>query len=155
MVPQFRDQEGLPDYWGIETFTGAYEHQSNSFNGPNQEGLPDYWGIETCAIAFNRYLRWHSSKIRKDYPTTGVLKLQWQCRTFHIRDRYDQEGLPDYWGIETLWKSDARVINVLVADQEGLPDYWGIETNPKLAFAILDIILAYQEGLPDYWGIET
>ena len=40
------DQEGLPDYWGIETNFVAlffYGHLP-----PHQEGLPDYWGIETC-----------------------------------------------------------------------------------------------------------
>ena len=37
-------QEGLPDYWGIETdfVSGTGEQFPN-----HQEGLPDYWGIET------------------------------------------------------------------------------------------------------------
>ena len=39
----------------------------------NQEGLPDYWGIETPSYA-NAIIS-DSILIRKDYPTTGVLKL--------------------------------------------------------------------------------
>ena len=39
---------------------------------PNQEGLPDYWGIETHPRQHKQHLY---RKIRKDYPTTGVLKL--------------------------------------------------------------------------------
>ena len=37
-------QEGLPDYWGIETFRYGLETKGAI---ENQEGLPDYWGIET------------------------------------------------------------------------------------------------------------
>ena len=40
----------------------------------------------------------------------------------------DQEGLPDYWGIETFTSSRYEPFEALVHDQEGLPDYWGIET---------------------------
>ena len=36
--------------------------------------------------------------------------------------------------------------------QEGLPDYWGIETN---IISRVFKGHSYQEGLPDYWGIET
>ena len=38
------NQEGLPDYWGIETQQSP--HHPN-LQRRNQEGLPDYWGIET------------------------------------------------------------------------------------------------------------
>ena len=62
--------------------------------------------------------------IRKDYPTTGVLKLYIDDASYVSVD--DQEGLPDYWGIETiLWR---KFIKKLRKYQEGLPDYWGIET---------------------------
>ena len=45
MSNPFVDQEGLPDYWGIETFN----HAKHCSHIPKyQEGLPDYWGIETC-----------------------------------------------------------------------------------------------------------
>ena len=37
-----------------------------------QEGLPDYWGIETFGV-FQFFV--NIEQIRKDYPTTGVLKL--------------------------------------------------------------------------------
>ncbi len=42
--------------------------------------------------------------IRKDYPTTGVLKL-YGIRVLNFFCVLHQEGLPDYWGIETkiLW----------------------------------------------------
>ena len=40
--------------------------------------------------------------IRKDYPTTGVLKLIASVCVFFHRITSHQEGLPDYWGIETL-----------------------------------------------------
>ena len=39
-------------------------------------------------------------------------------------------------------------------DQEGLPDYWGIETIFVFPIGII-VAIGYQEGLPDYWGIET
>ena len=96
------NQEGLPDYWGIETL-------------PHQEGLPDYWGIETLLPTSE--LLCPNFNIRK--ATTGVLKFS------------NQEGLPDYWGIETffLLHLSGRIPNKFGQnDQEGLPDYWGIET---------------------------
>ena len=37
-------QEGLPAYWGIETYFPLL-HEENHHN--HQEGLPAYWGIET------------------------------------------------------------------------------------------------------------
>ena len=37
--------------------------------------------------------------IRKDYPTTGVLKRDLVVDV--CLEAGDQEGLPDYWGIET------------------------------------------------------
>ena len=64
------DQEGLPDYWGIETI--LYELLLFLDHCQNQEGLPDYWGIETCSSPWS--VLWQRSRIRKDYPTTGVLK---------------------------------------------------------------------------------
>ena len=43
---------------------------------------------------------------------------------------------------------------IFVSDQEGLPDYWGIETNLLICQSSC-VCRFYQEGLPDYWGIET
>ena len=68
------------------------------FSRNNQEGLPDYWGIETFLVAF--IYPPVRCFIRKDYPTTGVLKHYRQGRG-HRPTHYHQEGLPDYWGIET------------------------------------------------------
>ena len=68
-------------------------------------------------------------EIRKDYPTTGVLKLMLPVGILQV-DAHYQEGLPDYWGIETFFKTLAREKNA-VFDQEGLPDYWGIETQKE------------------------
>ena len=113
----------------------------------HQEGLPDYWGIETgtqsrfCIMEL---------LIRKDYPTTGVLKLSRHGTNLKVEET-DQEGLPDYWGIETYLLGTASVINC--ENQEGLPDYWGIETNILWKDATWSSV--NQEGLPDYWGIET
>ena len=64
-----------------------------------------------------------------------------------------QEGLPDYWGIETLWPHTA--LQAFAEDQEGLPDYWGIETMLVRRGSSGLYSSANQEGLPDYWGIET
>ena len=93
-----RDQEGLPDYWGIETYQMplSFVHAQRV----NQEGLPDYWGIETLLRRF-------------------VCGRQ-PCAAY-------QEGLPDYWGIETH-SSQRWTTNRVTPYQEGLPDYWGIET---------------------------
>ena len=89
-------------------------------------------------------------QIRKDYPTTGVLKLFIVLLLYSgVLDH--QEGLPDYWGIET--PQFIRLGYGLLDYQEGLPDYWGIETlcdNLRVVAFFTD-----QEGLPDYWGIET
>ena len=63
----------------------------------HQEGLPDYWGIEkisASAIGLD-----FAHPIRKDYPTTGVLKKIGKCYNSG-NSLFDQEGLPDYWGIE-------------------------------------------------------
>ena len=64
--------------------------------------------------------------IRKDYPTTGVLRLI-QALSVTIYFYGNQEGLPDYWGIETFFFCD-RIPHFNILNQEGLPDYWGIET---------------------------
>ena len=66
-------QEGLPAYWGIETFISS---RIAGISLSNQEGLPAYWGIETSL--------------------TSRMAVRYVCRA-------DQEGLPAYWGIETLW----------------------------------------------------
>ena len=71
----------------------------------NQEGLPDYWGIET---RFRPGRRARISPIRKDYPTTGVLKPRSLGRP-RTHDAPHQEGLPDYWGIETLLPTYIRL----------------------------------------------
>ena len=64
----------------------------------------------------------------------------------------NQEGLPDYWGIETGECLSGYLRSP--TNQEGLPDYWGIETSPTGRPAS-HLLFSYQEGLPDYWGIET
>ena len=40
-----RHQEGLPAYWGIET---SIPNRLAMVSATDQEGLPAYWGIETC-----------------------------------------------------------------------------------------------------------
>ena len=64
--------------------------------------------------------------IRKDYPTTGVLRLTNLCISMNCPRLY-QEGLPDYWGIETVTFQSPVIESE--NNQEGLPDYWGIETS--------------------------
>ena len=64
--------------------------------------------------------------IRKDYPTTGVLKLL-MSPAFQAFSHNNQEGLPDYWGIETYPLFHHPLLEPHY--QEGLPDYWGIETD--------------------------
>ena len=64
----------------------------------------------------------------------------------------NQEGLPAYWGIETIlamYNSSQDTTN-----QEGLPAYWGIETLGEWQICLADPNF-HQEGLPAYWGIET
>ena len=90
----------------------------------NQEGLPDYWGIETF---FYENISFNMSSIRKDYPTTGVLRLLTAKDGIDEGKASDQEGLPDYWGIETYLHDLLQYIPT-ISYQEGLPDYWGIET---------------------------
>ena len=63
------DQEGLPAYWGIETFNSSSNRSSVV---ADQEGLPAYWGIETWPI--RRAISLCKRIIRKDYLTTEVLK---------------------------------------------------------------------------------
>ena len=91
----------------------------------DQEGLPDYWGIETFENDDDRVM---IGRIRKDYPTTGVLKRR-ASRFRMPGDCRNQEGLPDYWGIET--RHSGRNSRRSDANQEGLPDYWGIETSRR------------------------
>ena len=90
----------------------------------NQEGLPAYWGIETFPrLPMSAIPRW---RIRKDYPLTGVLKLEQDgCNSGQnqglIRKDYPLTG---------VLKPDTSVSLAAPpgADQEGLPAYWGIET---------------------------
>ncbi len=65
-----------------------------------------------------------TTSIRKDYPTTGVLK-QPPCVILGTSLK-NQEGLPDYWGIETLLLPALLGQSASGFDQEGLPAYWGI-----------------------------
>ena len=62
----------------------------------------------------------------------------------------NQEGLPDYWGIETHF---TLAKPFTVSNQEGLPDYWGIETLLLPALLGQSASGFDQEGLPAYWGI--
>ena len=52
--------------------------------------------------------------IRKDYPTTGVLKLL-AGKLLLTEVTADQEGLPDYWGIETCHADVSRAYGYLVS----------------------------------------
>ena len=133
-----QDQEGLPDYWGIET-RGAFKpnHFTHMFPPIYQEGLPDYWGIET-------YFKRHPHLLAYDYPTTGVLT----SRCLLSPTRKHQEGLPDYWGIETR----TRKLHKPNCDQEGDTGVLKLNTSTCLN---LQVPKVNQEGLPDYWGIET
>ena len=75
------------------------------------------------------------SDIRKDYPTTGVLKL---FKWWGVHDSpTHQEGLPDYWGIETSKSNTPRTARIF-PNQEGLPDYWGIETHYNPSAGLTD-----------------
>ena len=79
--------------------------------------------------------------IRKDYPTTGVLKLSYSPASCPFRHNY-QEGLPDYWGIETnLVGAIYETRQYVQQDQEGLPDYWGIETLIHLGELVLRVLI--------------
>ncbi len=92
---------------------GTYQKQTwikmpASFSGPESRTLeiPLNWAyvkqivgrLEKCSKATVRILQ--LSHIRKDYPTTGVLKRR-RKPLYRPLHRKDQEGLPDYWGIET------------------------------------------------------
>ena len=61
----------------------------------DQEGLPDYWGIETSAPGTGLSLI--GTTIRKDYPTTGVLKHALRLDLLHflvqIRKDYPTTGV--------------------------------------------------------------
>ncbi len=89
----------------------------------NQEGLPAHWGIETIASLAKTIT---VNLIRKDYPLIGVLKhahlvgVSVHALSF-IRKDYPLIG---------VLKRDGRFIKVAETfeNQEGLPDYWGIET---------------------------
>ena len=165
------NQEGLPDYWGIETIQTdlilfhVYALIRKDYPTTGVLKLENYFFLANCCL-----------RIRKDYPTTGVLKLH-RDHPHAFRDSRDQEGLPDYWGIETCDRCFKIRIGVLIRkdypttgvlkprgvgavkrhltpDQEGLPDYWGIETYLQ-PYETCEVRHKNQEGLPDYWGIET
>ena len=102
------DQEGLPDYWGIETYPDELQANEIERCVPYQEGLPDYWGIETTHNPDSE----HHNRIRKDYPTTGVLNRNSSIhnengyQTSHIRKDYPTTGVlklivrpPTYGGL--------------------------------------------------------
>ena len=89
--------------------------------------------------------------IRKDYPLTGVLKLNnAECVLAiveFIRKDYPLTGV-----LKRNSYVSKFVLHVVV-HQEGLPAYWGIETGYGFFFAF--VFFVHQEGLPAYWGIET
>ena len=96
----------------------------------DQEGLPDYWGIETeCEHAKIQLCQ----KIRKDYPTTGVLKLFHHLPLSGITS-INQEGLP-VGVLKLIFNS--KVTSETDIHQEGLPAYWGIETSGRSIFHVL------------------
>ena len=66
--------------------------------------------------------------IRKDYPLIGVLKL-FRTLVAFIPPAFNQEGLPAYWGIETVIVDVVGLAGFREVHQEGLPAYWGIETD--------------------------
>ena len=154
----------------------VYSHSTSIMGIVDQEGLPAYWGIETSIWSFTSHIA--DIYIRKDYPPTGVLKPNRPCSQHCFGVLFPhQEGLPAYWGIETL--RQLQHYRPRPTDQEGLPAYWGIETLSRwrrVAKFVLDRIrkdypptgvlkliqlkpvftqLNNQEGLPAYWGIET
>ena len=89
--------------------------------------------------------------IRKDYPTTGVLKLIQVPSFIRFVKNRDQEGLPDYWGIET---ASAKIQAPLY--QQIRKDYPTTGVLKQLCWDHQQSIYPFhQEGLPDYWGIET
>ena len=115
----------------------------------HQEGLPAYWGIETLLRFRMRQL--HNRKhIRKDYPLTGVLKLFdlaiGPSVAIQIRKDYPLTGVLKLFNYTAVRKNFNDY-------QEGLPAYWGIETLRSRYRAIRSN--PNQEGLPAYWGIET
>ncbi len=57
---------------------------SAGITNSHQEGLPAYWGIETKAFS-GLYPDNVISLIRKDYPLTGVLKLELSGDAKHRR----------------------------------------------------------------------
>ncbi len=75
----------------------ALWHRAIAFH---QEGLPAYWGIETIPIIL--FHQKYVAFIRKDYPLIGVLKLSRKSSLHPLLASSDQEGLPAYWGIETI-----------------------------------------------------
>ena len=91
-----------------------------------------------------------SGTIRKDYPTTGVLRL-WKNFSLihtlvHIRKDYPTTG------VLRLWKNFS-LIHTLVHIRKDYP------TTGVLRLLLMvsspECAPLYQEGLPDYWGIET
>ena len=173
------DQEGLPAYWGIETYcyelcftnffnvsgritrllgywnwyscvllwwwidpirkdyplTGVLKQSDGCFVEVGQKGISGritrllgYWNLHQLLVAINNLIR-----IRKDYPLTGVLKLSPPLSFTSCITYSNQEGLPAYWGIETL-STGGSSSSVIVPDQEGLPAYWGIETRDSKGY---------------------
>ena len=119
------NQEGLPDYWGIETYALCCNARTSS---DNQEGLPDYWGIETCR--FYQTSCAEDPSIKQDYPTIGVLK-QWVVKACVLVNVCELERATAYWGIEIL-SACSNHETCKSNHQEGLPNYWGIETIVRL-----------------------
>ena len=102
--------------------------------GFDQEGLPDYWGIETFFVRVHKLFELFL--IRKDYPTTGVLKLKASVPKGEklygtIRKDYPTTGV-----LKLANAPGVRHVPAL-AYQEGLPDYWGIETHASLALHVV------------------
>ena len=68
----YRIRKDYPTTGVLKPLPRRYQSRE-SMSLVNQEGLPDYWGIETQKYGSLPHLG-NLSIIRKDYPTTGVLK---------------------------------------------------------------------------------
>ena len=74
----------------------------------NQEGLPDYWGIEKYIAHSNI----HHFVIRKDYPTTGVLKL-WEFLSIDLLCHLIRKDYPTTGVLKPLCESRCTQIGLL------------------------------------------
>ena len=90
--------------------------------------------------------------IRKNYPLIGVLKhvtLDLEC---YCVATFDQEELPAYWGIETIFFLAVRFL-VVVFIRKNYPLIGVLKLHVERENFHRHRL--NQEELPAYWGIET